>query len=213
MPNKTNGIVYELYPRPTADEEGRPLLYAKAVVGHKYTIDDFDVFCARYRGTSRGDMKRLAELFQDVAAMWLSEGHRVETPFGSLAPKVRLVGDHADPANVTGRDIEYAGLEFIPSKEFAGRADCSLHGFRRKERMPWEVKKAEDEESLRRALRKSMFKGGYTTVKGFMDSSGLKRTTARRYLDSLCKGDNPLMISYLEGRTMHYALRDENADF
>ena len=45
---------------------------------------------------------------------------------------------------------------------------------------------------------------GYTTVKDFMDYSGLKRTTARRYLDGLCEGDNPAMRSYKEGQTRHY---------
>ena len=188
------------------------MLYAKPVIERKYGIDDIDEFCARYRGTSRGDMKRFFELYQDVAAMWLSQGDRVETPFGTLAPKLRLVGEHSDPDRVTGRDIFYSGLEFIPSKEFVRRADCSQHGFRRKEHQPWEPTKAVSQKALDKALRRSMFRGGYTTVKEFMSNSGLLRTSARRYLDSLCEGDKPLLFKFLEGRTMHYALKDTVAE-
>ena len=88
MPKKTDGVIYELYPRPTTDAEGHPLLYPKPVIKGKYGVDDLDDFCARYRGTARGDMKRFFELFQDVAAMWLRKGERVDMPFGSLATKL-----------------------------------------------------------------------------------------------------------------------------
>ena len=54
----------------------------------------------------------------DVVGLWLSDGYRVETPIGSFAPKLKLLGEHTDPKNIHGRDIEYAGIEFIPSKEF-----------------------------------------------------------------------------------------------
>ena len=54
----------------------------------------------------------------DVVGLWLSDGYRVETPIGSFAPKLKLLGEHTDPKTINGRDIEYAGIEFIPSKEF-----------------------------------------------------------------------------------------------
>ena len=54
----------------------------------------------------------------DVVGLWLSDGYRVETPIGSFAPKLKLLGEHTDPKTIHGRDIEYAGIEFIPSKEF-----------------------------------------------------------------------------------------------
>ena len=30
----------------------------------------------------------------DVVGLWLSDGYRVETPIGSFAPKLKLLGDH-----------------------------------------------------------------------------------------------------------------------
>jgi ABC-type glutathione transport system ATPase component len=93
MPRKTDGILFELQPRPTKGDDGKPLLYAQPVIKHKYDLDDIDDFCARYRHTSRGEMKRLFDLLGEVTTMWLSEGCRVETPFGSFAPKLKLLGD------------------------------------------------------------------------------------------------------------------------
>lgn len=209
MPRKTDGIVYELYPRPTNDEEGKPLLYARPVVSEKHDIGDLDDFCARYRGTSRGDMKRFFELFKDVATLWLRQGHRVDTPFGSLAPKLRLIGDHSDPQKVTGKDIVYAGLEFIPSKEFVYNADCSLRGFRRQEHNPNDNEKAASQDELYKALRKSINRSGYTTVARFMFYSGMKCSSARNFLNGLCKGDNPLLIRFSEGRNIHYTYREK----
>ena len=103
MPRKTDGVLFELQPRPTKGDDGKPLLYAKPVVDHKYNLDDIDDFCNKYRHTSKGEMKRFFDLLEEVTTMWLREGQRVETPFGSFAPKIRLLGDHTDPAKVTGR--------------------------------------------------------------------------------------------------------------
>ena len=35
-----------------------------------------------------------------------SDGYRVETPIGSFAPKLKLLGEHTDPKTIHGRDIE-----------------------------------------------------------------------------------------------------------
>ena len=94
MPRKTNGILFELQPRPTKGENGKPLLYAQPVIGCRHDLDDIDNFCAKYRHTSKGEMQRLFSLLEDVVTMWLRHGHRVETPFGSFAPKLKLLGEH-----------------------------------------------------------------------------------------------------------------------
>ena len=110
----------------------------------------------------------------DVVGLWLSDGYRVETPIGSFAPKLKLLGEHTDPKTIHGRDIEYAGIEFIPSE------------------------KAMDE-----ALRRCM-KLGYATIPEFMIFSGLKRDSAKAYLDSLCKGDHPRLWKVRESRRWLY---------
>ena len=207
MPNKTDGICFELQPRPTKGDDGRPLLYAQPVIGPKYNMDDIDDFCAKYRHTSKGEMQRLFSLLEEVVTMWVSEGNRVETPFGSFSPKLKLLGEHTDPARVTGIDVMYGGIDYIPSKQFVADADCSLHGFRLKKRRVGNSQ-MHDAEAMEMAIRKSTV-NGYITISNFMWASGLKYGSAKRYLDSLCKGANPRLRCYQEGRTWHYVFRKD----
>ena len=204
MPRKTDGILFELHPRPKKGDDGKPLLYAQPVIERKYDLDAIDEFCAKCRGTTRGNIKNLFDTFSDVAAMFLREGCRVETPFGSLAPKLKLLGEHTDPEKVTGDDIMYGGIGFNPSRKFVKDADCSRHGFRRK---PGTVGNSQmhDQKAMDEALRRSI-RNGYVTVKTFMCFSQLKRKSAKAYLDSLCQGDNPRLRCYREGNTLHYTV-------
>lgn len=204
MPRKTDGILFELQPRPTKGDDGKPLLYAQPVIAHRHDLDALDDFCAKYRHTSKGEMKRLFDLFSEVATMWLRQGHRVETPFGSLAPKLKLLGDHTDPEKVTGRDVMYGGIEFIPSKQFVRDADCSSDGFRRQQGSVGNSQ-MHDPKAMEEALRRSI-RNGYVTVSTFMVFSHLKRKSAKAYLDRLCEGDTPRLRRYREGRTWHYSV-------
>lgn len=202
MPRKTNGILFELQPRPTKAENGKPLLYAQPVIERKYDLDAIDDFCAKYRHTSKGEIKLLFNLFSEVATMWLRKGYRVETPFGSLAPKLKLLGEHTDPDKVTGRDVMYGGIEFIPSRQFVKDADCSRDGFRCQQGSVGNSQMY-DSKAMEEALRRSAY-NGYITISTFMIFSGLKYNSAKKYLDNLCKGDNPRLYSYREGRVWHY---------
>lgn len=204
MPRKTDGILFELHPRPTKGDDGKPLLYAQPVIEYKYDLDAIDDFCAKYRHTSKGEIKLLFNLFSEVATMWLRKGYRVETPFGSLAPKLRLLGEHTDPEKVTGRDIMYGGIEFIPCKQFVKDADCSRDGFRKRQGSVGNSQ-MHDPKAMNEALRRSIY-NGYITVSRFQYYSGLKRKSAKAYLDSLCVGDNPRLSRYREGRTLHYTV-------
>jgi len=80
MPRKTDGVLFELQPRPTRGEDGKPLLYAQPVVEYKYDLDAIDDFCCKYRHTSKGEMKHFFSLLEEVTTMWLRQGQRVETP-------------------------------------------------------------------------------------------------------------------------------------
>ena len=118
MPRKTDGIEFEIHPRPTKGEDGKPLLYVRPAKGRKKNFKDLEDFCNKYRNLCTGELQMVFDVVIDVVGLWLSDGYRVETPIGSFAPKLKLLGEHTDPKNIHGRDIEYAGIEFIPSKEF-----------------------------------------------------------------------------------------------
>ena len=67
----------------------------------------------------------------DVVGLWLSDSYRVETSIGSFAPKLKLLSEHTDPKTIQGRDIIYAGIELIPSKEFIKEGGKNREGYRK----------------------------------------------------------------------------------
>ena len=111
MPRKTNGIEFEIHPRPTKGEDGKPLLYVRPAKGRKNSFKELEDFCNKYRNLRTGELQMVFDVVMDVVGLWLSDGYRVETPIGSFAPKLRLLGEHTDPKTIHGRDIEYAGIE------------------------------------------------------------------------------------------------------
>ena len=170
------------------------------------TSDDIDEFCTKYRHTSKGEVQRFADLLEEVVAMWLRQGHRVETPFGSFAPKLKLLGEHTEPSKVLGQDVIYSGVEFIPAKQFVKDADCSEEGFR-KQRASVGNSQMHDTKAMDEALRQSIHHG-HITISTFMQKSGLKYNSAKLFLDSLCEGKKPRLTRYKESRTWHYIINE-----
>lgn len=204
MPRKTDGMLFELLPRPTKGEDGQPLLYAHPAIGFKYTMEAIDEYCLKYRGMPHDQMAHLFEGFLSVAAFLMRDGSRVETPIGSFAPKLKLNGDFTDAEKVKGESISLGGIEFIPSKRFIRELEKYLDsGFRRKREVV-ERHPVTDARELEEVLVRCL-KPGYTTVRTFSIRSGMKYRSAKRYLDGLCKSENPRIRRYMEGTTMHYA--------
>ena len=202
MPRKTDGIEFEIHPRPTRGEDGKPLLYVRPAKGRKKSFKELEQFCNKYRGLHTGELQMMFDIVMDVVGHWLSDGYRVETPIGSFAPKLKLMGEHTDPSTIHGRDIRYAGIEFIPTKELVREGGQNCKGYR-KSKEPVGNSQMYDEKAMDEALRQSM-KLGYTTIPEFMRFSGLKRDSAQSYLDNLCKGDHPRLWKVRESRRWLY---------
>ena len=203
MPRKTDGILFELHPRPTNGEDGKPLLYARPVSGRKLSVDFFDDLCFQHRQMGKGEITRLFNTFLEVGSIYLAEGYRIETPLGSFAPKLKLLGDHTDPAMITSKDVIFSGIDFIPSKRLVEEVKNRHHGCRKGNGRVGNAQ-MHDSKAMEQALRKSMTKWGYTTISTFKTVSGLKYTTAKNYLNALCEGDEPLLERSREGRQWHY---------
>ncbi len=131
MPRKTDGIEFEIHPRPTKGEDGKPLLYVRPAKGRKKTFKELDSFCTNYRSLRTGELQMVFDVVKDVVGLWLSDGYRVETPIGSFAPKLKLLGEHTDPKTIRGRDVRYAEIEFIPAKEFVREGGNNCEGYRK----------------------------------------------------------------------------------
>jgi len=55
MPRKTDGIEFEIHPRPTKGEDGKPLLYVRPAKGRKKSFKQLEDFCNKYRNLRTGE--------------------------------------------------------------------------------------------------------------------------------------------------------------
>lgn len=202
MPRKTDGIEFELHPSPKKDQDGKPLLYARLSSKKKLTFKQLEHYSMEHNHASRGELEACFTKFIKSARLWFYEGYRVETPIGSFAPKLKLMGEHTDPKTVTGRDIRFDGVEFIPSKDFIEQVCQNKLGFRRREEAVGNSQ-MHDPQAMEEALRKSLWEG-FTTVSKFKFYSQLKRDSAQRYLDSLTVGDHPRLHRSKSGKSYIY---------
>ena len=117
--------------------------------------------------------------------------------------------DRADPKTVTGRDIKYDNIDFIPSKDFIKVVCSNRLGFRRAEG-PVGNSQMHDPKAMDEALRRSL-QQGFTSVKIFRICSGLKRDSAQDYLDSLTKGDHPRLRRVKNGNSyLYFPIQEES---
>ena len=201
MPRKTDGMLFELQPRPTTGEDGKPLLYARPSAPYKRTMKDVETYC-KFKGLNSGLVEMAFDTFIDVCSEWLAEGYRVETPLGVFAPKIKLEGDFTDPSKVKGKDVKFAGIELTPSKRFVKSVRYKQKGFRKKETTVGNAQ-MHDAAFMNEALRRAMI-SGFTTIQIFMVKSGLKYHSAQRFLNRLCIGEHPTLRRQKIGGTIHY---------
>ncbi len=201
MPRKTDGMLFELHPRPTKGEDGKPLLYARPATNQKRTMKDVKNFCS-LRGVNPAMVEIAFETFIEVCSGWLADGYRVETPLGVFSPKIKLEGDFTNPEKVKGKDVKFAGIELSPSKRFVKEVGFKQMGFRRCQ-SPVGNAQMHDEAFMEKALNRAL-KPGYTTIGIFMAVSGLKYHSAQRYLDRLCFGDHPTLKRKKIGSSYQY---------
>jgi hypothetical protein len=87
-------------------------------------------------------------------------------------------------------------------KEFVKEGGKNREGYRKSEAQVGNSQMY-DEKAMDEALRRCL-KLGYATIPVFMIFSGLKRDSAKAYLDSLCKGDHPRLWKVRESRRWLY---------
>lgn len=210
MPRKTDGIPFILQTRPTKGLDGKPLLYAQVAPGRKLTLDYLD---CEFRGLGsyrEGDVKRMFEVFANVVGKYIAEGYRIETPLGSFAPKLRIFGEYTNPAEVSNASAEYAGVEFTPSHAFSKHIRDKYRGCLK---VSTHVGNAQmyDEDVMKRVLRECLGSGSFITLKAFCCHSNLKYWSAKRYLDSLCEGDDAPLYRQKSGTLLLYIPKDREA--
>ena len=207
MPRKKDGMLIELYPRPTKGEDGQPLLYPRPAVKRTWSLRYIDDFCNKHRGMSKGELTRALEVLLNVGALLMKDGSRIETPIGTFGPKLKLDGDYTNPDKVKSHNVSFVGIDFIPSKRFVRELDGHIdQGFRKNVDLAKKETLTDDKDRIA-VISRFVKNKGYITISSFAYHCGIKYNTARKWLGEHSDGENSLLKSYREGRMMHYTLR------
>lgn len=200
-------MAFELHPSPMKNDEGENLLYVRPMKGNSVTLDELDQHCTENGAVSRHTLTSVFNYFATACAEFLAEGNRIETPMGVFSPRLSLKGEFTDPSKVGVNDVEWRGVEFQPTKQFMKQIKDRSRGFLRAPGCKRTNAKPSDAQLLHALDRSIADLGGYTTVSSFMFFSKLARYSAKKYLNSLCQGDHPLLACSIMGRTSIYKKR------
>ena len=203
MPRKEDGMLFEVHPAPLKDKEGRNYVYVRPFGLRRRSLAELDEYCARHYALQPGEMTRVLDVFMEATKIWLGEGDRIETPFGSFAPKIGLRSEKTTADRVDSLDVELQGIDFTPTREFVNKVSVWTNGFRPVGN-PDTQKLAADTAHLERALSRCIGEYGFADVRSFMLHSGLTYYSARKQLDAWCRGDQPRLLRTKMGGTYVY---------
>lgn len=203
MPRKEDGMLFEVHPAPLKDKEGNNYVYVRPCGLRRRTLEEIDDYCSRNYAIQPGDVSRVLNVFTEAAKVWLGEGCRIETPFGTFAPKIGLRSEKTTADRVGSNDVELQGIEFTPTREFIEKVARWTNGFRPIGN-PNTLKLTADTAHLELALQRCIDEQGFATVHSFMRQSGLTYHSARKQLDQWCKSDTPRLLRTKMGGTFVY---------
>ena len=203
MPRKEDGMLFEVHPAPLKDREGRNYVYVRPYGLRRRTLAELDEYCARHYALQPGEMTRVLDVFMEATKTWLADGDRIETPFGSFAPKIGLRSEKTTADHVGSLDVELQGIDFTPTREFVEKVANWTNGFRPVGN-PDTQKLSADKAHLERALQCCIEERGYADVRSFMRHSGLTYHSARKQLDAWCDEPVPCLLRTKMGGTFIY---------
>ena len=121
MPRKKDGMLFEVHPTPAKGKDGKNIVYVRPAMHYKLTMQGLEDFCNRNYHSPYGEMMRAFDYFLRAAGELMAMGYRVETPIGSFALKLKIMGEHTDPMRVTSRDICFSSSNTVPA---SGSSSC-----------------------------------------------------------------------------------------
>ena len=195
---------FKLQPTPAVGKDGKKLFFAQPAQKDSVSLRMLDDYCAQQYHMSRGELTRALEVFMQASGEFLARGYRVETPFGTYAPILKLKREITSPDDVTGDDVHLDAIEFRGNQEYLEEIKRWMAGFKYVGGFDNSLELMADVESLKKDLRECLKSHGHVTVRIFASKTKLSTYAARKQLDAWTKGDSPCLLKTKMGQQYIY---------
>lgn len=192
---KTDPLHVVVYPSNFNGENGHKMLYVASNAREEISLEQLDKYCHEYEHLPKGYVTRCFEALKDVIPQLIGDHKRVKTPLGSFYVKPQFLRTMTDDERVTASDIWMGGIDYRPTKEFRN-AICeqfrSIQIDRRNHPVDMTYYGRRNPE-LENCLSADSGGNRFVTVEEYRRATGLSYHTAKKCLDMMTVGDNPVL--------------------
>lgn len=195
-----------VYPSNFNGENGHKMLYVASNAREEIGLDKLDEVCHEYEHLPRGYVTRCFEALMYAIPYLIGEHKRVKTPIGSFYVKPPFLKTMTEVEKVTANDIWLGGIDFRPTKEFRQAVQSQFRSIqidRRNHPINTNYYSQSNPE-LEKYLSSDANDNRYFTVEEYRRATGLGAHSARKCLENMTQGDNPILQKTKIGTTNVY---------
>lgn len=195
-----------VYPSNFNGSNGHKMLYVTSNAREEVDLEKLDEYCHKYENLPRGYVTRCFEALKYAIPYLIGEHKRVKTPIGSFYIKPQFFRTMTEDEKVTANDICLEGIDYRPTKEFREAVKGHFKSIsidRRHHLIDTEYYSHRNEE-LERCLSSGSNGNRYITIDEYRRETGLSYHSAKKCLDNMTTGDNPILQKTKIGRMNVY---------
>lgn len=195
-----------VYPSNFVGKNGHKMLYVASNTYDEVSIEELDKYCHETESLPQGYITRCFQALMSAIPHLIGEHKRVKTPLGSFYVKPQFYRTMTDDEKVTAEDIWLGGIDFRPSKMFRDAVQdefASIEIDRRKHPIDTSYY-SQMNPALEECLSDDEDGNRYVTVEEYRRETGLSYKTAKKCLDMMTEGDNPILKKTRIGRMNIY---------
>lgn len=203
---KTDPLHVVVYPSNFNGDNGHRILYVASNAREEIGIEKLDEYCHEYENLPKGYVKRCFDALMHAIPYLVGEHKRVKTPVGSFYVRPQFIRTMTEDENVTANDISLGGIDFRPTKEFRDAVIDQFQSIqidRRNHPIDTNYYGQRNPE-LEMCLSSDPKGNRYVTVEKYRRATGLSAHSARKCLENMTKGDNPILQKTKIGTTNVY---------
>lgn len=184
-----------VYPSNFDGKNGEKMLYVSANTHDEVSLEDLDALCHEFESLPKGYVVRCFEALMYAIPHLIGEHKRVKTPLGSFYVKPQFLRTMTEDEKVSASDIWLGGIDFRPTREFR---DAVKNEFKSididRRNHPVDVAYySQRNPELEKCLSSDGAGNRYVTIDEYRRETGLSYHSARKCLDLMTTGDNPIL--------------------